>query len=69
MGFTHQPGIQTGASALCTFPSLSKHHHPTTIAILTKELVTKNFVLVQRVRKEGVREGPRWVGDPGKVRP
>lgn len=34
-----------------------------------KELVTKNFVLVQRVRKKGVREGSSWVGDPGKVRP
>lgn len=35
----------------------------------SKELVTKNFVLVQRVRKKGVGEGPSWVGDPGKVRP
>lgn len=35
----------------------------------SKELVTKNLVLVQRVRKKGVREGPSWVGDPGKVRP
>lgn len=34
-----------------------------------KELVTKNFVLVQRMRKKRVGEGPSWVGDPGKVRP
>lgn len=42
---------------------------PPPTSILTKELVTKNFVLVQRVRKKGVGEGPSWVGDPGKVRP
>ncbi|DAA29260.1 TPA: hypothetical protein BOS_6004 [Bos taurus] len=38
---------------------------PPPTSILTKELVTKNFVLVQRVRKKGVGEGPSWVGDPG----
>ena len=50
------------------FQSLERPSPPPT-SNLTKELVTKNFVLVQRVRKKGVGEGPSWVGDPGKVRP